>query len=54
MGHDSSESSKLNLHGGFFRQYGHLGLKKNLNAPRPSEHPPCLRQSTRVSFMGSG
>ena len=33
-------SSNLNFHGGFFRKYGHLGLKKNLNAPRPSEHPP--------------
>ena len=38
---DEVASSKLNLRGGFFRKYGHLGLKKN-----------CLRQSTRVSFMG--
>ena len=33
-------SSKLNLHGGFFRKYGHLATLV------------CLRQSTRVSFMG--
>ena len=38
------EVASSNLHGGFFRKYGHLGLKKNQNAPRPSEHPPVREE----------
>ena len=57
---DEVASSKLNLHGGVFRKYGHLGLfeakhkclKKNQNTPRPSEYPPVMGEKMSKRLGG--